>query len=81
MWHMSTSTISVVIGAFGLIRKGSDRFIGGIFGRPCHKEMRKNISSQVQSPHYEMIYLCKMSGIIFFFCILKNFLTKMLSGK
>lgn len=64
MWHMGRSTISVVVGAVGLIGKDSNRFIEGIPGSPCLKEIQK-MFSRVQPTPYERLYLCQICVYVF----------------
>ena len=41
MWKLKTKTIPVVIGALGMIQKGTQNFIDQIPGKPSLKEMQK----------------------------------------
>ena len=43
MWGMKTTTVSVVIGAFGLVKKGIENFIGKIPGNIRVTELQKTI--------------------------------------
>lgn len=53
---MRTLTIPGVVGALGLIGKDSNRFIEGIPGSPCLKEIQK-MFSRVQLTPYERLYV------------------------
>ena len=41
MWKLNTKTIAVVIGALGMIKKGTQNFIDQIPGKPSPQEMQK----------------------------------------
>ena len=41
LWHMKTVTIPVVIGALGMIKKGTDKHLEKIPGSPNLDEMQK----------------------------------------
>ena len=41
LWHMKTVTIPVVIGALGMIKKGTDKHLKKIPGSPNLDEMQK----------------------------------------
>ena len=41
MWKLKTKTIPVVIGALGMIKKGTQNFIDQILGKPSLQEMQK----------------------------------------
>ena len=41
MWHLKTAIIPVVIGAFGLIKKGTDNYLAHIPGTPTLAEIQK----------------------------------------
>ena len=41
MWHLKTTTIPVVVGALGLIKKGTNAFIEKILGSPPLQEVQK----------------------------------------
>ena len=41
MWKLKTKTISVVIGALGMIKKSTENFIDKISGKPSLQEMKK----------------------------------------
>ena len=41
MWKLKTKTISVVIGALGMIKKSTENFIDKIPGKPSLHEMKK----------------------------------------
>ena len=43
MWGMKTTTVSVVIGAFGLVKKGIENFIGKIPGNIRVTELQKTV--------------------------------------
>ena len=40
MWKLKTKIIPVVIGALGIIKKGTQNFIDEIPGKPCLQEMK-----------------------------------------
>ena len=41
MWKLKTKTIPVVIGALGMIKKGTQNFIDQISGKPSLQELQK----------------------------------------
>jgi hypothetical protein len=41
MWKLKPTTIPVIIGALGVIKKGTEKFIDMIPGKPCLKEIQK----------------------------------------
>ena len=41
MWKLKTKTIPVVIGALGMIKKGTQNFIDQVPGKPSLQEMKK----------------------------------------
>ena len=41
MWKLKTKTIPVVVGALGIIKKGIQKFIDEIPGKPSPQEMQK----------------------------------------
>ncbi|XP_047480182.1 uncharacterized protein LOC125032840 [Penaeus chinensis] len=41
MWHLKTNTIPVVIGALGLIKKGTNQYVEKIPGDPSLQEIQK----------------------------------------
>ena len=41
MWKLKTKTISVVVGALGMIKKGTQNFMDQILGKPSLQEMQK----------------------------------------
>ena len=43
MWKLKTKTIPVVIGALGMIKKGTQNFIDQILGKPSLQEMQKTV--------------------------------------
>ena len=43
MWGMKTTTVSVFIGAFGLVKKGIENFIGKIPGNIRVTELQKTV--------------------------------------
>ena len=45
MWHLKTNTILVVVGALGLIKKGTNVFIQKIPGSPSLQDVQKIILS------------------------------------
>ena len=43
MWKLNTKTISVLIAALGMIKKGAQNFIDQITGKPSVQEMQKQV--------------------------------------
>jgi len=43
MWGMKTTTVPVIIGAFGLVKKGTENYIGKIPGNIRITELQKTI--------------------------------------
>ena len=41
MWKLKTKTIPVVVGALGMIKKGTQNFMDQILGKPSLQEMQK----------------------------------------
>ena len=41
MWHLKTKTLPVVVGALGLIKKGTQDFLDQIPGKPSLQEVQK----------------------------------------
>ena len=41
LWHMKTVTVPVVIGALGMIKKGTEKYLEKIPGSPSLGEMQK----------------------------------------
>ena len=41
MWHLKTTTVPVIVGALGMIKKGSDKHINKIPGSPSQYEIQK----------------------------------------
>lgn len=75
MFQMRTSIISVVVDVLGRIRKGSDRHIEGILGRPCLKEIQKN------DTHKYNLHITKTFIDVKYVDLKFCFFTKMISEK
>ena len=45
MWHLRARTIPVVIGALGLVKKGTKEFLDKIPGNPSLQEIQKIVLS------------------------------------
>ena len=58
MWKLKTKIIPVVIGALDMIKKGTQKFIDQIPGKPFLQEMQK-IVSQVLLTYYKKCSHCK----------------------
>ena len=41
MWHLKTTTVPVVVGALGIIKKGTQQFLDKIPGNPSLSEIQK----------------------------------------
>ena len=41
MWHLKTTTVLVIVGALGMIKKGIDKHINKISGSPSLYEIQK----------------------------------------
>ena len=51
IWHLKTTIIPVVIGALGLIKKGTDNYLAQIPGTPTLAEIPKNnLDGDCQNP-------------------------------
>ena len=45
MWHLKTKTLPVVVGALGLIKKGTQDFLDQIPGKPSLQEVQKIVQN------------------------------------
>ena len=43
MWHLKTTTAPVIVGALGMIKKGTDEHINMIHGNPSRCERQKKM--------------------------------------
>ena len=58
LWHMKTVTIPVVIGALGMIKKGTDKHLEKIPGSPNLDEMqKKNTYRHCSYPKKNLAYV------------------------
>ena len=42
MWHLKTTTVPVIVGALGMIKKGADKYINKIPGSPGLYEIKRS---------------------------------------
>ena len=63
LWHMKTATIPVVIGALGMIRKGTEKHLEQIPGSPNLAEMQKiALYRHCSYPKKNLIYVKKSNN-------------------
>ena len=43
MWHLKITTVPIIVGALGIIKKGTDKYINKIAGSPKQYEIQKKL--------------------------------------